>query len=127
MKEEKGLKLKEGGVTWRIDKERVDLFAEFLNRERAGPGKEALKESSICSITSLPIEGEETVLFVKRQRYPTNLTLLKYLFVAKKGVTEWRMARKLLARGIPTGLPVAVGKKLRLGVLKETILVIVSL
>lgn len=123
MIEKKVLKLKVGKVTWWIDREYLHLFSEFLNRESAAAGERPVKESALRSVTSLPLDWGETVLVIKRQRYPTKLALLKNLVVTSKGVAEWRMARALLVRGIPTCLPIAMGKRRRLGVLKETILV----
>lgn len=110
----------------------------FLSRERSSPellellqdsgialsapGRVMVKHSNTTSSCTLPLQtaGETVSIFIKQYNYQNMLYALKYLFRSSRGKRSWQTAHALLARDVPTPLPVAYAEKRRARVLRES-------
>jgi tRNA A-37 threonylcarbamoyl transferase component Bud32 len=84
-----------------------------------------IKNSNTTSSCILPlmIAGETAGIFIKRYNYQSSLYAFKHLFRSSRGKRSWRAAHVLLARGVPTPMPVACAEKRRARVLRESFLI----
>lgn len=87
-------------------------------------GCSMVKHSNTTSSCILLFHMDEPVsLFIKRYNYQNRLYALKYLFRSSRGKKTWKAAHALLARGIPTPLPVAYAEKRQARMLSESFLI----
>lgn len=88
----------------------------------SAPGSIIIKHSNTTSSCTLQLimAGEPASIFIKRYNYQNMPYALKYLFRRSRGKRSWQTAHALLARDIPTPLPVAYAEKRRARALRES-------
>jgi tRNA A-37 threonylcarbamoyl transferase component Bud32 len=94
-------------------------------RAFSAPGSIMVKNSNTTSSCTLPlIRGDKTTgIFIKRYNYQSSLYALKHLFRSSRGKRTWKAAHALLARDIPTPVPVACAEKRSARILLESFLI----
>lgn len=97
------------------------LVSEFMR----GGGK-TIKDIPRRTVKKIKFNGKE-VFFVKHIKIIGLDTRLKYFFFPWKIFTEWRIMNQVVALGIPTAFPVALGINRKIGFLKEAFIVTQSL
>jgi tRNA A-37 threonylcarbamoyl transferase component Bud32 len=91
----------------------------------SAPGCIMVKNSNTTSSCTLPITlGDKTTgVFIKRYNYQSSIYALKYLLRSSRGKRTWKAAHALLARDIPTPVPVACAEKRSARILLESFLI----
>ncbi len=91
-------------------------------RAFSDPACSIVKNSHTTSSCTLPLimAGKPASIFIKRYNYQNSLYALKNLFRRSRGKRTWKTAHALLAREIPTPLPVAFAEKRWMRVLRES-------
>jgi len=72
-----------------------------------------IKENPVRQIVRVDVGGRVGAVFVKRFKCRHWRDALKSVAVGPRSAKEWRMAHRLLAAGIPTAIPLAIGRSAR--------------
>jgi tRNA A-37 threonylcarbamoyl transferase component Bud32 len=111
------IQLAQHGLDWELE----PSFAPLLARVWESPGQ-IVKESPVKLVTRHEMDGR--VFYVKRYRHgAAGLRPLKFLFKPAQSRHEWRLARELARRGVPTVRHLAHGERWTWRGLAESILI----
>ncbi|MCK4325573.1 hypothetical protein KAW55_02330, partial [bacterium] len=122
-------RIKRGGVRLIIRNEHKDDLlrlgienVEGLLRESQVQAIDDVDKSVVSSIVLERTHGQERIA-IKRYDKPALKRKLKDIFRPSKAMREWRMGNWLLERGISVAIPLAVGERRRLRILKDSFLI----
>lgn len=117
-------------INWQINKQLFpDLNPqdmEYLVSEFMRGKGEVKKDKPRRTVKKMELKGKGS-FFVKHIKIKGWDTTLKYFFLPRKILTEWRIMNQLIGLDIPIPYPVALGINRKFGFLKEAFLITQSL
>jgi hypothetical protein len=118
------LNLSRDGIKWKVEKGKEYLLLNNLDFKNLSkdPRCQILKESKIKSLVSVHLDKKNpsSTFFIKVYKCHNLLNKIKYLFRQSKGYRELKIANQIYQREISTIIPLAVGKKRKLGWLDKS-------
>lgn len=122
------IKAVKNGTRWTIrkgyesilDKISLDNFRSLLN----GKPYKLIKETKVRSVISIPgPDISDDGIYIKYFKRKGYSDYVKYLFTPTRTRTEWKVANRLLSKGINTALPLAIAEKRSWSLLDSSMLI----
>jgi tRNA A-37 threonylcarbamoyl transferase component Bud32 len=122
------IKAVKNGTQWTIrkgyesilDKINLDNFRSILN----GKPYKLIKETKVRSVISIPgSDISDDGIYIKYFKRKGYSDYVKYLFTPTRTRTEWKVANRLLSKGINTALPLAIAEKRSWSLLDSSMLI----
>ncbi len=103
-----------------LDKLNLDNFLSILN----GKPYKLIKETKVRSVISIPgSDLNDNGIYIKYFKRKGYSDYVKYLFTPTRTKTEWKVANRLLSKGINTALPLAIAEKRKWSLLDSSMIV----
>lgn len=104
-------------IQWVVKDLKPDVFLEMMGAVFESNGCEIIRSEPYKKIQKYIRDNES--FFIKQYVIKSGIDAVKSVFTPSKAKKEWNNGLLLLEKQIPTPEPVAMGERLRLGVVKE--------